>query len=210
MTPSITCIDDARNGRSTKSFIEEGLWKKALAEHGDYYLIQFGHNDEKPDPARHTDPDTTYSANLRRFIRDVRAIGGVPVILSPLARRTFRDGKPSNADLRRYADAARRVAQQEDVTFVDLLSMSDALLSTMTQAQADQFDAMDHPDKQAENANTSLDRTHLNDYGKKVFGRMVADSLSRRLAELGPHVIGLPASQKALANSAVAPPAAPL
>src|SRR5205085_113232 len=55
MTPNVTCIDDALNGRSTKSFIDEGAWKNALAEHGDYYLIQFGHNDQKPDPARHTD-----------------------------------------------------------------------------------------------------------------------------------------------------------
>ncbi len=49
LTPNVACIDDALNGRSSKSFIDEGAWKKALAEHGDYYLIQFGHNDEKPD-----------------------------------------------------------------------------------------------------------------------------------------------------------------
>ncbi len=192
MTPNVTCIDDARNGRSTKSYIDEGLWKKALAEHADYYLIQFGHNDEKPDPKRHTDPDITYAANLRLFIHDVRAIGAVPVIISPLARRTFHDGTPYNADLQFYGNAARRVAEQEDVTFVDLLSVSDKLLSTMTQAQADRFDAVDHPDQRAENGNAKLDRTHLNDDGKKVFGRMVADNLSRWLVELGPDVIGDP------------------
>ncbi len=196
MTANVTCIDDALNGRSSKSFIDEGAWKKALAQHGDYYLIQFGHNDEKPDAARHTDPDTTYSANLRLYIHDVRAIGGVPVILSPLARRTFRDGKPWNADLQRYADAARRVAEQENVTFIDLLSMSDVLLSKMTQAQADEFDAIGNPDKRAENGNAKLDRTHLDALGKKVFGRMVADDLAHELVELGPDVIGAPASEE--------------
>jgi len=189
-TPNVTCIDDALNGRSTKSFMDEGAWKRALDEHGDYYLIQFGHNDEKPDPKRHTDPETTYAANLRTYIHDARAIGAVPVILSPLARRTFRDGKPWNEDLQKYADAARRVAAQENAPFIDLLSLSDAVLGTMTQAQADEFDATGHPDEKAENASAKLDRTHLDQKGKKVFGRIVADELVRARVELRPDLIG--------------------
>jgi len=206
LTPNVTCIDDALNGRSTKSFIDEGAWTKALAQHGDYYLIQFGHNDKKPDEARHTDPDTTYAANLRRYIDDARSVGAIPVIISPLARRTFHDGKPSNADLRLYADAAKRVAAQEGVTFIDLLSLSDALLSTMTQAQADEFDASGHADQKAENSAIALDRTHLNDKGKKVFGRMIADNLVRTLVELGPDVIGVPVAQAVPAT--IPPPVA--
>jgi len=194
LTPNVTCIDDALNGRSSKSFMDEGAWKKALAQHGDYYLIQFGHNDEKPDAARHTDPDSTYSANLKQYIDDARAIGAIPVIVSPLARRTFHDGKPWNDDLQLYADAARRVAEQEDVTFIDLLGLSDALLRGMTQAQADEFDATGNADQKAENGAMPLDRTHLNDAGKKVFGRMVADNLVRTLVELGSDVIGVAAT----------------
>jgi lysophospholipase L1-like esterase len=215
LTANVTCIDDALNGRSTKSFIDEGAWKKALDQHGDYYLIQFGHNDEKPDPARHTDPDTTYAANLMRFIGDVRAIGAIPVIVSPLARRTFQDGKPSNADLKLYADAAGHVAEQEYVTYINLLGMSEALLGTMTQAEADGFDATGHADQKAENGATpldrpQLDRTHLNDAGKKVFGRMVADGMVRTLVELGPDVIGVPAArmQPAQAQPTENPPIA--
>lgn len=195
MTPNVTCIDDALNGRSTKSFIDEGAWTKALAAHGDYYLIQFGHNDEKPDPARHTDPETTYAANLERYIHDAEQIGAVPVILSPLARRTFRDGKPSNADLELYANAARRVAAQQNVTFIDLLAISDALLGTMSQAEADEFDASGHADQRAENGTAPLDRTHLNDYGKKIFGRIVAENIVRTQIELGPDLIGVPQAQ---------------
>lgn len=208
-TPNVTCIDDALNGRSSKSFIDEGAWRKALAQHGDYYLIQFGHNDEKPDAARHTDPDTTYAANLRRYIQDVRDIGAIPVIISPLARRTFKDGKPSNADLRLYADAAERVAEQENVSFIDLLKLSDALLSTMTQAQADEFDAKGNPDQRAENGASHLDRTHLDEKGKQVFGRIVADNLLRTLPELGPDVIGVPAAPPPPAPTAAAAHPAP-
>jgi lysophospholipase L1-like esterase len=195
LTPNVTCIDDALNGRSSKSFIDEGAWKKALDRHGDYYLMQFGHNDEKPDAARHTDPGTTYAANLRRFVDDVRAIGAIPVIISPLARRTFQNGKPSNADLKLYADAAQRVAEEKYVTYINLLGMSEGLLSTMTQEQADQFDATGHADQRAENGKAALDRTHLDDAGKKVFGRMVVDSLVRTCVELGPDVIGVPAAR---------------
>lgn len=196
MTSNVTCIDDALNGRSTKSFIDEGAWTKALARHGDYYLVQFGHNDEKPDPARHTDPETTYAANIERYIRDARAIGAVPVILSPLARRTFHDGRPSNSDLEFYASAAREAAERNGVTFIDLLALSDALLGKMTQEQADEFDATGHADQRAENAKSVIDRTHLNDSGKKVFGRIVADNLVRTRVELGPDLIGVPASQQ--------------
>jgi lysophospholipase L1-like esterase len=190
MTKNVTCIDDAKNGRSSKSYIDEGLWAKALAEKGDYYFMQFGHNDQKPDPARHTDPETTYADNLRKFIREARAIGAVPVVVSPLARRTFKDGKPSNQDLRLYADAARKVAEEEDVTFIDLLSMSEHLLSTMTQEQADEFDAVGHADQRAENGKVAIDRTHLDPKGQAVFGRMVADAGIRTQVELGPDVVG--------------------
>ena len=192
MRPNVTCIDDALNGRSTKSFIDEGAWAKALARHGNYYLIQFGHNDQKPSPALHTDPDTTYAANLRRYIADARSIGATPVILSPLARRTFRDGKPSNADLELYANAARAVAQSEHVSFIPLLDLSDQLLSTMTQDQADEFDATGHADQRAENGKAPLDRTHLNPHGQQVFGHLVADQLIRVQPELRPDLIPTP------------------
>ena len=192
MTSNVTCIDDALNGRSSKSFRDEGAWKKALAQHGDYYLIQFGHNDQKPNPDRHTDPETTFAAQLKQYIDEVRAIGAVPVIVTPLSRRTFVDGKVKE-DLNEYAAAARRVAAEEGITCIDLNAMSTKLLDTMTQEQADAFDAVGHADAKAENGKVPLDRTHLNDKGKAVFGRMVADQLIRTQVELGPDVKGAPA-----------------
>jgi lysophospholipase L1-like esterase len=194
LAKNVTCVDLALNGRSSKSFRDEGAWKKALAEHGDYYLIQFGHNDQKPDPSRHTDAETTFVAQLKQYVADVRAIGGVPVIVTSLSRRTFVDGKVKE-DLKDYAAAARRAAAEEDITCIDLNTLSTRLLNTMTQAQADEFDATAHADAKAENAGNptpALDRTHLNAKGKAVFGRMVADTLVRTQVELGPDVIGVP------------------
>jgi lysophospholipase L1-like esterase len=193
MTPNVTCVNEALNGRSSKSFIDEGAWAKSLADKGDYYLIQFGHNDQKKDVARATDPDTTYAANIRRYIHDTEAIGAVPVIVTSLSRRNYRDGVLVQ-DLTAYANAAKRVAMEEHVTIIDLNAMSVKLLEGMTQAQADEFDATGHEDQRAENGKSRVDRTHLNAKGQALFGRMVADNLVRTRVELGPDVIGQPAN----------------
>ncbi|WP_213806812.1 rhamnogalacturonan acetylesterase [Granulicella sp. dw_53] len=194
LTPQVMCVDVALNGRSSKSFIDEGAWAKALEQKGDYYLIQFGHNDQKPDAARHTDADTTYVETMRRYIRDVKAIGAVPVVVTSLSRRTYKDGKVVE-DLKEYSAAARRVAAEEYVTMIDLNAMSTKLLNGMTQEEADGFDAEVHPDAKAEaaavgSAAPKLDRTHLNEKGKAVFGRIVADQLVKTQVELGPDVVG--------------------
>ena len=195
MTPNVACVDVALNGRSSKSFLDEGAWKKALELHGDYYLIQFGHNDQKDDAARHTDADSSFQTYLKRYVADVRAIGAVPVLVTSLSRRTMKDGKVVQ-DLKAYADATKEVGAEEGITVVDLNAMSTGLLNHMTQAQADEFDMTGHPDEKAENAAGSpaaaakLDRTHLNAHGQEVFGRMVADALVRTQVELGPDVIG--------------------
>jgi lysophospholipase L1-like esterase len=194
LTPNVTCVDLGLNGRSTKSYIDEGTWKKALAEDGQYYFIQFGHNDQKAIPALHADAKTDYENNLRRMVREVRASDGIPILVSPLSRRNYRDEALSKDDgLQEYADAAREVAAEDRVTFVDLYGMSQQLLSRMTQEQADDFDMTNHPDAKAESTSTAApDRTHLNEKGKAIFGRLIADNVIRSEVELGPNVIGLP------------------
>jgi lysophospholipase L1-like esterase len=197
VTPNVTCVNEALNGRSSKSFIDEGAWAKALADKGDYYLIQFGHNDQKKDIERATDPETTFAANIRRYIRDARAIEAVPVVVTSLSRRNYRDGRVVE-DLTAYANAAKRVGMEENVTVVDLNTMSVKLLKGMTQAQADEFDATGHEDANVENKGPAkLDRTHLNAKGQAVFGRMVADNLVRTQVELGPDIVGVPAAATA-------------
>jgi lysophospholipase L1-like esterase len=188
MTPNVECVNVAKNGRSSKSYYDEGLWKDALSKHPDYILIQFGHNDMPgKGPLRETDADTTYAANMRRYIEEARGIGAQPVIVTSLSRRSFKDGKLVQ-DLKAYADAARRVGLEQDVPVIDLNAQSVKLLETMTQEQADQFDAAVHPDAR----DKGPDRTHLNAAGAAVFGRMVADSLAKVCVELGPDVIGAP------------------
>jgi lysophospholipase L1-like esterase len=207
LTSNVTCVDLALNGRSTKSFLDEGAWKKALDQKGQYYFIQFGHNDQKPDPARHTDPNTTYAANLHQMIKDVRAIGGIPILVTPLSRRNFVNGRPDpNDGLSEYANAARNVASEDRVTVVDLYNLSQKYLSTLTQKQADELNMVGHQDAKAENGSEAKpDRTHLNQAGKSIFGRMVADNVVRSEVELGPNVIGLPVGASTDVPKQVAP-----
>src|ERR1035437_5439279 len=135
-TAKITCIDDALNGRTTKSFIDQGAWQKALDEKGDYYLIQFGHNDKKDAANR---PVPAFEAYLQRYIDDVRAIGAVPVLVTSLSRRTFKDGKVIE-DLTDYVNASKEVGAKDFITVIDLNAISTAMLNRMTQDEADKFD----------------------------------------------------------------------
>jgi len=194
VTPNVECINDALNGRSSKSFYDEGAWKKAIDEHGDYILIQFGHNDQPgKGPQRETDPETTYAANLRRYIAEARAAGARPVLVTSLARRNYKDSKLDDT-LEPYAAATKHVAIEEGVPVIDLHTASMKLLATMSQEEADKFDADTHPDAKQENKQKGPDRTHLNHEGQMVFGRMVIDDLARLCPEWGPNVLGAPAA----------------
>ncbi|MCI1647199.1 MAG: pectinesterase family protein [Bacteroides sp.] len=88
---NIQIDNHAVNGRSSKSFIDEGRWEQVISQvkKGDYVFIQFGHNDEKPDVKRHTDPGGTFDVNLRRFVNETRAKGGIPVLFNSIVRRNF-------------------------------------------------------------------------------------------------------------------------
>ena len=92
----VTVKNYAQNGRSTKSFIDLGLWSKVEEnlQPGDWLFIQFGHNDAKADdPARYAAPFGAYQDNLRLFVKTAKEKGVHPVLLTPVARRWFKDGK---------------------------------------------------------------------------------------------------------------------
>src|SRR5262245_24033472 len=94
-TPPVTVVNLAKNGRSSKSFRDEGWWTKTLAEKPQYIVIQFGHNDGPgKGPERETDPTTTYRANLTRYVEEARAARATPVLVTSIVRRNFdTDGK---------------------------------------------------------------------------------------------------------------------
>jgi pectin methylesterase-like acyl-CoA thioesterase/lysophospholipase L1-like esterase len=121
-----TIVDYAQSGASTKSYIADGLLARVLREikPGDYLLVSFGHNDEKTDdPNRGTDPSTTFTQNLQRFIDGARAKGATPVLVTPVERRQFSGGH-AVATHGAYPAAMRTLGAAAGVPVVDLQASS--------------------------------------------------------------------------------------
>jgi lysophospholipase L1-like esterase len=103
-----------------------------------YVLIQFGHNDQPGKPGRSTDLATEFPANMKRYVEDVRAAGAKPVLVTPLTRRSFKDGKLVD-DLGPWADAVRKVATETNTPLVDLHARSFAAVQAMGPVEAMKF-----------------------------------------------------------------------
>jgi lysophospholipase L1-like esterase len=177
-TANVEVVNLALSGRSTKTFREEGLWKKALEAKGDWYLIQFGHNDshEKGKPES-TDAATDFRDNLRKFVDEARAVGGRPVFITPMHRRTFRaDGGLADI-LEPYAEAMRIVAREKNVPLVDLHAASGKLFLKL--GDAGSADLSDSP----------AGRTHFSEKGARVMADLVAAELKEKVKGLGKYVV---------------------
>jgi lysophospholipase L1-like esterase len=120
----------AKNGRSTRTFIEEGLWR-AIADSlqsGDYVFVQFGHNDESREKVDRYTPPAAYRANLLRFVDDVRARGATPVLMTPLMRRSFDSTGHVRDTHGEYPALVRAVASERGVALLDVHRESAAVL----------------------------------------------------------------------------------
>ncbi len=108
-------------GKSSRSFVEEGKWNQVLADvqEGDYLLIQFGHNDQKDD-YRYTEPYGSYQNFLSQYVRETRSRGGIPILVTPVARRRFRADGALYDTHGAYPEAVRTLAQTLGVPLIDL------------------------------------------------------------------------------------------
>ena len=179
VTADVEVINTAANGRSSKSFIDEGRWTEALAKRGQYYLIQFGHNDEPgKGPERETDPKTTYRANMTRYVDDVRAIGAKPILVTSLVRRLYKEDGTIRTTQTPYVEVVRALAAEKQVPLIDLHAIS---LADAENAGDDVWADLSPRDDKGQ-----VDRTHLNAKGSEVVGRMVIDALRPVVPELAP------------------------
>lgn len=160
----------AQNGRSTKSFIDEG--RLALIENeikkGDYLFIQFGHNDEKDDPARHTDPDTTFPENLIQFINAAKKKGAWPVLITPIARRVFDENgvfRPGSHGA--YPEAVKRTGRKAGVPVIDLTAITETYLASLGDLASKVYFMW------------SKDNTHLKPEGAVLMAGFLCDELQK-------------------------------
>lgn len=174
---TVTTINTAKNGRSTKTFISEGLWKKALAEKPDYVLIQFGHNDShaaaQPEA---TNAATDFRQYLRQYVDESRASGALPILITPVQRRTYDAAGKLDNSLLPYADAMKAVAAAKSVPLIDLNKTSGQLYDRLgTQANA------------AVSRN-GTDTTHFNERGARWMATLVLRDLLQARPELAPRL----------------------
>jgi lysophospholipase L1-like esterase len=170
--PHVTCLNLARGGRSSASYRAEGLWDQALRRAQErpgktYLLIQFGHNDQPGKPGRSTDLETEFPVNMARYVDEAIGARLTPVLVTPLTRRTFREGKLHN-DLIPWAEAVRRVAADKRVPLMDLNTHSAAAVAALGQAEADTLAMAPAPESGAE-PDPKFDRTHLGPKGAQLF-----------------------------------------
>lgn len=179
LTGGAECVNLARKGRSSKSFRAEGRWDEALNRWPDLILIQFGHNDMPgKGPDRETRAETTYRANLERYVDETRAIGATPVIVTPLARRLFGADNRVHSDLGMYVEAAKEVAREKGAFLVDLHARSIDFLDHLGPEAAKQLGAV--------KPYGTLDETHLSPKGSEAFGALVAEALKTGMPALKP------------------------
>ncbi len=218
-TPEVTCLNEARGGRSSKSYRVEGLWDKILATLGDttaadgqtfaktYVLIQFGHNDGSSKPERRTDLQTEFPVNMRNYALDVRTAGAVPVLVTPITQRHFKDGHLL-PDLLPWATATRLVAENEHVTLIDLNAESQKAVQAMGLPEANTLagqpipqNVLDTQDSgtsvpavftdasQGANSTTQgFDYTHMGPKGSAYFGHMVAQLWATADPDIKPYL----------------------
>ena len=202
----------AANGRSSKSFISEGRWAKVISKvkKGDYVFIQFGHNDEKADSIRHTEPGTTFDDNLRRYVNETRAKGGIPVLFNSIVRRNFVQPKDASItkDIRRtsgekeqpkegtvlfdthgaYLDSPRNVAKELGVTFIDMNKITHDLVQGLGPVESKKLFMFVEPNQVPAFPKGREDNTHLNVYGARTIAGLAVDAIGKEIPELAKYI----------------------
>lgn len=174
----------AKNGRSTKSFMDEGRLQnieERIGE-GDFLFIQFGHNDEKiEDPTRYTEPFSSFMENLELFIAVAREHKAHPVLITPLERRCFMDdkklGEGAHAD---YVTAMKQSATKCDVPLVDLYGMSRIELERVGEEESRKWYMYFSENVYRNHPEESRDNTHLRHEGAVNFASLIAKGLKEQ------------------------------
>lgn len=181
----------AVNGRSSLSFINEGKWDKVIqqVEPGDFVIIQFGHNDEKSNPDRHTDPGSTFDANLERYVNETRAKGGIPILMNSVVRRNFPEASPNTlVDTHgAYKESPKNVAERLHVHFVDANRITHELEQAMGAEESKKLHMWFEPGQHPSEPNGKKDNTHYNIFGARTVARLMADAIVEEVPLLKPY-----------------------
>jgi len=178
----VKVINYAQNGRSTKSFIDLGLWDKVYnaIRPGDYVFIEFGHNDSKADdPARYAPAWGAYQDNLRLFIDKTREKGGIPVLLTPVARRWFKENGLDRGCHGDYPAAMKEIAKEQGVTLLDVTTETLDWLESLGDEASKQYFMI---------STGKNDNTHTVAAGARKVTEIVCSLIEKQIPEIAEHL----------------------
>ena len=176
---TVTIDNRAMNGRSTKTFISEGRWQSIVdaLQKGDYVFIQFGHNDESKEKGERYTPPADYRNNLIRFITDVKAKGGNPVLLTPVMRRKF-DSTGNFVDTHgEYPDIVRTVAKEQKVPLIDMHRDSEVVIKSYGVEGSRKLFLQLKPGENSNYPNGIEDNTHFNPLGADEIAKLAVKGI---------------------------------
>ena len=177
---SVIVDDRARGGRSTRTFFQEGRWRRVYnsLEPGDLVVMQFGHNDAaKNKPERYVNIEG-YQEFLRLYVSQSRQKGAIPVMLTPVCRNyPWKEGRLENVH-GEYPEAARTVAEEMDVLFIDLNQLSMDAFSEKGRAYITQNYFMNFPPgKYQAYPDGQNDNTHFQPEGARAVAGLVFEAM---------------------------------
>ena len=182
--------NQAESGLSLGSFLSSNRLKQVMnmMKPGDYLFIEFGHNDQKekgPDDGAFK----SYSERLRLFVNEFRQKGGIPVIVSPANRRSFgEDGKLTNS-LGDYPEAARKIALELNVPFIDLNAMTKTMYEAMGPENSKKLFVI-YPANTFPGQKEALnDNTHFNSYGAYQLAKCIIEGIKDNKLELKDYLV---------------------
>ena len=188
---SVTVINKAQNGRSTRTFREVGIWPSIISEleKGDYIFIQFGHNDASKDrPKEYVAPDQ-YKINLIQYVADVRAKGGIPILITPPGRRRFDPTGKLRESHELYSPKVLEVAKEQKTLFIDLDKKSMELYRKFGEEKSRllflHLKKGEHPNY----PNGLEDDTHFNELGARYIAQIVLAELRKMNLDLKSRII---------------------
>jgi len=187
---SVTIKNEAKGGRSTRTFIAENRWQKVVENlnEGDYVFIQFGHNDEaKNYPDRYTTPED-YRNNLIKFVTESRDKKAIPVLITPVSRRKFDANGNAIETHEVYSKIVREVAVQMNVPLIDLDAMSLKLLQQFGEKNSALLFMQLEPGENPNYPSGVHDNTHFNAYGARHIAELVLKGINNLHLELADRI----------------------
>ncbi|MEY4739665.1 MAG: hypothetical protein RLZZ05_1049 [Bacteroidota bacterium] len=183
---NLMVVNKAKNGRSTKTFLSEGLWKQIMDEAtaGDYVFIQFGHNDEvKSKVNSYTTPEE-FTSNLKKYIGDAREKKMIPVLMTPVARRKFDAAGKIEQTHQEYSALVRKLATEEKALFIDLDTQSMQLYQQFGVENSKLLFCQLKPGEHPNYPDGKDDNTHFNELGARLIAQLVLKEIRTTIPDL--------------------------